>query len=305
MQKQIPILFSTPMVQALLDKRKTQTMRIVKSQPSTVTSEFAHHPLQWPKKPWVARFKYGDRDAYEVTDAYKCPYGKPGDLLWVREKWYAVEREGQGIGNQFIVFDDELDANEAPLRSTNKLYRWGCHPSIHMPKEAARIWLQVTDVRVERLQDITETDAIAEGVQPYCEGVEKCPSQYCQRMGCQSAGEYYHYLRDLDDFPTFSAKESFESLWQSINGSESWQTNPWVWVVSFKVLSTTGKPSLLTESAVNEEQELADKFKALISERTELDFRRGCGVSLDKNEYIGDRQAEIEKEIEQLKNPKQ
>jgi hypothetical protein len=129
--------------------------------------------------------------------------------------------------------------------------RGGWKPSIHMPKAAARIWLQVTDIRVERLQDITEEDAIKEGVRSNeCSDVSKCPSLFCKSNGCAGAGEYHRYPVDYDDEPCYSAVESFESLWQSINGPESWEANPFIWRVAFNVLSTTGKPDLKSLNAI-------------------------------------------------------
>jgi len=224
MIKEIPILFSTPMVQAILEGRKTQTRRIPIE---TISIDKMGNLI-------MGKWNYGQhldrRPQFENLISLKSRW-KIRDILWVRETWRGIE---QDFGPDRI----EYKASE----SINIEGKW--KPSIHMPKVAARIWLQVESVRVERLQDISEEDAKAEGVRPNCEGIEKCPSQYCQRMGCQSTGEYYHYQRDLDDFPAFSAKESFESLWQSINGVKSWNENPWVWVITFKVLSTTGKPDL-------------------------------------------------------------
>jgi hypothetical protein len=158
--KERPILFSTPMVSAILEGRKTQTRRILKNP--------------------------------EVS-MQNCPYGKPGDLLWVRETWGIEKRK-----EKRIVFKARM--NDYPIQDD----RW--RPSIHMPKDAARIWLKLTEVRVERLQDITEKDAIAEGIE--------------------------------DESPYFyNPKYSFISLWESINGEGSFYQNPWVWVLTFEVLS--------------------------------------------------------------------
>ncbi|MOA26207.1 hypothetical protein D3C78_1469830 [compost metagenome] len=101
-------------------------------------------------------------------------------------------------------------------------------PSIHMPKKASRVWLQITNIRVERLQDVSEYDANAEGVLAYGDGYYK---NYFTQKG----------LREVDGVQCLLARGSFQSLWASINGMDSWETNPWVWVIEFKVLSTTGK----------------------------------------------------------------
>jgi hypothetical protein len=143
---------------------------------------------------------------------------QPGDLLYVRETWRGIE---QDFGPDRI----EYKATE----TINLKDKW--RPSIHMPKEAARIWLQVTDVRVERLMDISIADAKAEGVEIITGGTFP----------------YRHYGSSTASCS--NAIASFESLWREINGDESWDTNPWVWAINFKVLSTTGKPVIsLTEN---------------------------------------------------------
>lgn len=161
---------------------------------------------QWKKHIATAPESWTDQKQLTVFLQDKCPYGHVGDILWVRESW-----------------------------------RWD-DGYLGSPKEASRIWLEVVDIRVERVQDISEEDAIAEGVEPNCSNPSECPSTKCSKDGCQSKGEYFHYMRDFDDFPAFSAKESFFSLWEKINGEEGLEANPWVWIVKFRVLSTTGKP---------------------------------------------------------------
>jgi len=116
-----------------------------------------------------------------------------------------------------------------------------------MPKAAARIWLQVEEIRVERLQDITEESAIAEGIIDYEDGTYK---NYFTQKG----------LREQDGVDCILAKGSFQSLWCSINGLESWDANPWVWVVKFKVLSTTGKPRTLGYQPDTGEYHFANKI---------------------------------------------
>lgn len=230
MKKEIPILFSTPMVQAILAGRKTMTRRIIKDKYQPVRVEAVNEINYLKPKGWPLL------QSEEFKDRF-CPYGKIGDVLYVRETWNLFSNVGDcGVGCEYGCQHGKYVFKASGTWDDEAKWK----PSIHMPKAAARIWLEVTDVRVERLQDISEEDAKAEGVQRNCEGIlSKCPA--CEDE-CKAKDEWFHYTRDLDDFPAFSAKESFESLWQSINGAASWNANSFVWVVSFKVLSTTGKP---------------------------------------------------------------
>lgn len=186
--KEHPIIFSTPMVKAILEGRKTQTRRIVKT---------------------LHEHKY-------YID--KSPYGQPGDLLWIRER-FETETDGKV---KFYAGNIEVENN----KSYERLTKW--KPSIHMPKAAARIWLKITSVKVERLQDISDEDAIAEGVEFYNDRGIIVYRSY------KAHPPYYWSIA--------TAHKSFETLWQSINGNESWDANPWVWVISFEVISKTGKP---------------------------------------------------------------
>jgi len=203
-----PILFSSEMVRAILDGRKSMTRRVVRPQPDSVAAFQDGLPTEayyggWPKGGYA-------KDLI-------CPYGQPGDRLWVRESFWAVEVEDQGIGNQFLVYDEEfVGSNPKPkeLRPTLHLLaqplRWGHHPSIHMPRWASRITLEITAVRVERLKDITVTDAQAEGVTP---------------LGVKGDGRRW--------------RAAFRELWDSINAKRKalgWDANPWVWVISFRRL---------------------------------------------------------------------
>ena len=183
-----PILFSTEMVQAILAGRKTQTRRILKVKGCR---EFVPDPT-WSLEDcekWGAKPKY-----------------QPGDILWVRETSIFLH-------NKWIYKADNL--------SEMKLFS-GWKPSIFMPKEAARIFLKVTNVRVERLQDISEKDAIAEGVDMLGE-----TKQYNWK--------YYKNYNKSQDYTFMSPIDSFESLWQSINAKKHpWESNPWVWVYEFE-----------------------------------------------------------------------
>jgi hypothetical protein len=197
--KERPILFSTPMVEAILDGRKTQTRRLYKNAPPSVDL----HAIAKHSKDYIYS---------------QCPYGKPGDLLWVRESFSPIYRNNELFSCLYKA------SNHLPPDR-----KW--KPSIHMPKAAARIWLRVKDVRVERLHDITNADAIAEGI-------EIVQSEVFMRV-------FKNYNSPQDEEPYFiDPKFSFMSLWCKINGEVSWLQNPWVWVVEYDVMSTSGKPGI-------------------------------------------------------------
>lgn len=200
--KERPILFSAPMVRAILEGRKTQTRRVVKPQPHS-----AHYPQHAEARGagwvWMA---HDDRPTYTfATGDFRCPYGQPGERLWVRETW--AKADSSLIDETFYRADGEVDGRQRAFSYVKREPRW--RPSIHMPRWASRIDLEVTGVRVERLQDISEADAIAEGVEPY-------------RLPVHPVREA---LRHVDGFSV---------LWESINGPGSWDANPWVWVVEFR-----------------------------------------------------------------------
>lgn len=182
--KERPIIFRAEMVRAILAGRKTQTRRIVK-------------PLHMATV-----------DSEQFPILAMCPYGSPGDQLWVREAFihepadYCWEASVSiPCRPAFTVYraDHEVDTRGA-----------GWKPSIHMPRWASRITLEITDVRVERLQDISEADAKAEGVSM----PDRTPTP--------------------PDF--WSYQQEFRHLWEQINGPGSWNANPWVWVIEFKKL---------------------------------------------------------------------
>lgn len=184
-----PILFSTPMIRAILDGRKSQTRRIVKPQPESV--DHVNHKI----------IPYNGSAEFLMKNTI-CPYGKIGDVLWVRETFHLVPPN--------MVFYKADPENKA----TGK---W--KPSIFMPKEACRIRLEITNISVERVQDISKDDAIAEGIELY-EG----ESNYKNYL--HGDGRNYGYVKE--------AKISYMTLWESINGKDSWDINPWVWVIEFK-----------------------------------------------------------------------
>ena len=192
-----PILFSAPMIRALLDGRKTQTRRIVKPQPEK------RHVCG--VDPMLGFKKRGSRDLWLYPNAKQevlatCPYGQPGDTLWVRETWRELEYPTMSTTHEY----------RATSRDSEN-HKW--RPSIYMPRWVSRITLVISSVRVQRLQEISEADARAEGA----------PLE----------------LRLLDSVrlgATASHTGGFERLWESIYGPDSWDANPWVWALTFEVI---------------------------------------------------------------------
>ena len=200
--KELPILFSGEMVRAILDGRKTQTRRVIKPQPL------------WVGDPNVA-FKTHSANPKGIIN---CPYGQPGNRLWVREtsvRFTGCAQNGKPWGSIPFMLSPDGDpykamlpiiGNEKPVGSLNRAAACVTVPSIFMPRWASRILLEVTSVRVERVQDITEDGAMAEGI-------------------ASTAGYMEH-------------RRCFKNLWDSINLKRGygWGANPWVWVIEFKRL---------------------------------------------------------------------
>lgn len=209
MPKERPILFSGEMVRQILAGQKTQTRRVMRPQPVYPPKYAGAHKWVWD---------YGEKP---------CPYGKPGDLLWVRETWRPAASIDANFDAKIAYGRDHIyyRADQDGYGAT----KW--RPSIFMPRWASRITLRITGVRVEQVQDISEEDAIAEGIEHNWVGDEPCPLEY--------ADEWRNYAGDAEDFPCYSAIDSFRSLWDSINGQRqgcSWENNPWVWCIEFEVL---------------------------------------------------------------------
>lgn len=209
-----PILFSAPMIKALLREiknpgsGKTQTRRIMKLQP-TDTGVSWQFELKGRKSNIWANYPYDKFDDRENGLVGYCPYGKPGDLLYVRETYIDFGRLVD-FGTKYYRADSDEELEP--------YYKWT--PSIHMPRWASRITLEVTDVRVQRLKDISILDAISEGVTR------------------DDSADYHARILGLDwslgNGRTGCPRKAFHCLWTSINGPESWEANPWVWAVSFK-----------------------------------------------------------------------
>jgi len=243
MSSKKPILFSTHMVQAIVDDRKSMTRRILKYQPEaprTIYNDDDAIPiLQENGEDLLLRFnwkteRYGKvyQDASFFDGRFNCPYGKVGDVLWVREEhyryghWESVWGVKTATGREkwmFIAETEEVRYFDNPPaefrggRHHKDPYASAWHKRLarFMPYKACRLFLQITDIRVERLQDISEADAIAEGVIQNRDG---------------SWHDYIEPKRLCQD----DARASFISLWESINGPGSWKRNDWVWVVSFQ-----------------------------------------------------------------------
>lgn len=220
--KERPILFSGPMVRALLDGRKTQTRRVVKD------PGFGF-PLDGGRGWENGRpFVYGCTSDMQPVRIFS-PYGEPGDRLWVRETFYCDHFQYPSAPIEemrpLLEYREGHDCRSweagCPCRDENGRGSW--RPSIHMPRWASRITLEVIDVRVERVQDITDAEALAEGVTNYGDDSQFPPGF---SMSTRAA---------LNWRPT----HEFRDLWDSINGKRpgcAWSDNPWVWAVTFKVL---------------------------------------------------------------------
>lgn len=217
-----PILFNTEMVKAILDGRKTCTRRIVKSQqlvgllPDKCKNGV---PEEFLKEKKLMFKPYCDMTDIElINTAYKAPY-QPGDILYVRETWCALPVNEAGHMRGHSVYYYKADGDLRP-----EGWRGNWHPSLHMPKEAARLFLRVTNVRVERLQDITPKDAENEGV----------GNLFYKDIGYSEK----NYGTEVD--PEYGiAKEQFAWLWEStVKKSDldfyGWDANPYVWVIEFE-----------------------------------------------------------------------
>jgi hypothetical protein len=192
------------MVRAIQEGRKTQTRRIVKPQPEGSTT-------------WLSQADSTDCGFYPNNiranpARLACPYGQPGDRLWVRETWAPMS-----------TFDPSPETGavyKADNHPSQSVIACKWKPSIHMFRWASRITLEITGVRVERLQDISNEDCVAEGITAIGKGVRMPDGRYAQ------SGRY--------ETKASTVRQLYSELWESINGSESWAANPWVWVVEFR-----------------------------------------------------------------------
>ncbi|NHR05759.1 hypothetical protein HA052_11160 [Chromobacterium haemolyticum] len=211
--KERPMLYTGAMVRKVLADAKTQTRRVVKGAPSLV---------RWNPIVVAGRAGWEDEHGRPII----CPYGEPGDRLWVRETWGVISHSWDRHGNRVKWTPNRPATAISEMPFGNGYYsghviyaadgpnEWSddddgggeprslWHPSIHMPRAACRLMLEITDVRVERLQDISEADAVAEG--------------------------------GPVDHPNGTARGWFEQLWEKLYGAGSWDANPYVWRISFK-----------------------------------------------------------------------
>lgn len=215
-----PILFNTEMVRAILDGRKTVTRRVIKpSQMQGIAPDRCpnHTPEEFVKEKSLLFKPYCDMtDEDMIKSIFKAPY-QVGDILYVRETW--------GFDNHNWLY--KADFSEEDLIKLKRLLIW--HPSIHMPKETARIFLKVTDVRVERLQDITEEDAIKEG----------CKGTPCEHHGYIVGGGMCGCTDCMNTGWLEPPTLEFMELWNSTIKNQDldsygWNANPWVWVIEFE-----------------------------------------------------------------------
>ena len=252
--KERPIIFNGEMVRAVLEGRKTQTRRVVDASEKKVLTpgqrrigfEFCSDPELFRKTYLVKGVpritvptRHPDDSRWPWEDCggscLYCPYGQPGDRLWVREKFAAYDcdcdaaplylKSGCKLGCINGIHVDYA----ATASDGNEVGRWS--PSIHMPRSASRILLEVTGVRVERVQDISEADAIIEGIKNDGMNNSGCPD--CGGYGV--VGQTPATSRDCK-FSCDNPRVKFAQLWDSINAKRGfgWESNPWVWVVYFQ-----------------------------------------------------------------------
>ncbi|MCD2460419.1 hypothetical protein LRM39_18285 [Enterobacter cloacae complex sp. 2021EL-01261] len=186
------MIFNSEMVRAILDGRKTQTRRIIKPQPVMYEPGQSIHVSDM------------------INDALRCPFGSVGDRIWVRETWAEAGAGAPDLKLYRANYPEHVPAHYENVPPVDEI-RWT--PSIHMPRWASRITLEIVGVRVERLQDISQADAVAEGAPQSHPSIDAVSQQH--------------------GFPDFS-RSWYGQTWQSIYGAESWQFNPWVWVIEFK-----------------------------------------------------------------------
>jgi len=227
--KSRPILFSAPMVRAILENRKTQTRRIVKRQPN----------IDAQTGDWLFTCSDGSQEVLpiekwiDIQKKLHCPYGKVGDRIWVREEHYRFghwKRAGTTRTDRDkwsfvpdtdeVLYDSPVQYRKSRDKQNPSTPTWHKRLARFMPRTASRITLEITGIRVERLHDMGsclnggDAAAVSEGVEQRADGWYKC---------------YLH-----PGSAHFNARMSFQTLWESINGPDSWHANPWVWVIEFE-----------------------------------------------------------------------
>ncbi|EBP1711773.1 hypothetical protein NY66_17325 [Salmonella enterica] len=190
------MIFNGEMVRAILDGRKTQTRRIMKNQPAG----------DYPETPALIRnvgtgFQW--HGLYGESSIFNCPLGSIGERIWVRETWAEAGASAPDLKLYRANYPDHVPAHYENVPPAEEIRRT---PSIHMPRWASRLTLEITGVRVERLRDLSEDDAKSEGITPPSGGV----------------------------LPGWEYRINFRDLWMDIYGTDNWEANPWVWVIEFK-----------------------------------------------------------------------
>lgn len=192
------MIFNGEMVRAILDGRKTQTRRIMKNHPAG----------DYPDTPALIRSVGGGFQwygHYGESSIFNCPFGAVGDRIWVRETWAEAGAGAPDLKLYRANYPEHVPTHYENVPPADEI-RWT--PSIHMPRWASRLTLEITSVRVERLRDLSEDDAKTEGITPPSGGV----------------------------LPGWEYRINFRDLWMSIYGADNWEANPWVWVIEFKVV---------------------------------------------------------------------
>ena len=221
--KERPVIFNGEMVRAILDGRKTQTRRVMAVQPES--NQFGLLRItDSTKRSDIGKYHWAESNAtgtHQRSALFSCPFGQVGDRLWVREKF--MDLTGTGIEATTGKFEGFAYRADTPAGSygdeVRKEYGLKWTPSLHMPRKACRILLEITAVRVERLNDISVDDAEAEGINMD----ELYDSQDC--YDCIAG-------HNMTGRPTVTG--AFKYLWESIYGVDSWSANPWVWVIEFR-----------------------------------------------------------------------
>jgi len=242
--KERPIIFSAEMVRAILEGRKTQTRRPIKPQPPNAKDQQV-----WPNKD--GGWSYWINDS--VWQDIKCPYGRRGDRLWVRETWrvssesnyYPIGKKrlwieykaGVKIGFRQCIDTFSVSDNEISKRAWGKYKAGTWRPPFHMPRWASRITLEITEVRVERAQDITEKDAIAEGAFEINDNLKQDAARAALAANKTTVGPI-DYFRELWDSIYTKMKHQESDMGRfSVDSTRClWDQNPWVWVICFSML---------------------------------------------------------------------
>lgn len=237
--KERPILFSAPMVRAILSGRKTQTRRLL-GLDTFGGSATPGYDWTWrgqaPIRSIAQQRRYPNgcwQDVREADLLALCPYGEAGDRLWVRETWSTATGNGHRTVYRADLGTDRWPPSVDVPREDAKVWK----PSIHMKRSASRLTLLVESVRVERLHAITEADAKAEGIdRVVVEGRDLGWRNYLwhgDREAKRAAVDAWPHQYSTYSSGLTPARGSFSSLWASINGAESWDANPWTWVITF------------------------------------------------------------------------